>query len=43
MKRLLAYRPEWRPYVFRWTAAIFIFALFAFVIEEYFDLFDHFR
>jgi hypothetical protein len=40
---LIAYWREWRPYVFRWTAAILIFALFALVMEEYFDYFDHFR
>jgi hypothetical protein len=44
MNRLLiAYWREWRPYIFGWTAAVVIFVLFAFFMEEYFDLFDHFR
>jgi hypothetical protein len=40
---LTAYWQEWRPAIYRWAAAIVIFALFAFVMEEYFDLFDRFR
>jgi len=44
MNRLLiANWREWRPYIFAWTTATLIFVLFAFVMEEYFDLFDHFR
>jgi hypothetical protein len=34
---------EWRPSIYRWAAAILIFVLFALAMEEYFDLFDHFR
>lgn len=41
--RLTAYWQEWRPTIYRWIAAIVIFVLFAFVMEEYFDFFDRFR
>jgi len=40
---LIAYWREWRPYIFRWIAAILIFALFAFFMEEYFNYFEYFR
>jgi len=40
---LITYWRECRTYVYRWTAAILIFVLFVFVMEGYFDYFDHFR
>jgi hypothetical protein len=40
---LIACWREWQPYIFAWTAAMLIFVLFALVMEEYFDLFHHFR
>ena len=41
MNRLLIdYWREWRPDILRWIAAILIFALFAWVIVDYFDYFD---
>ena len=44
MNRLLiGYWREWRPDIFRWIAAILIFTLFAWVLTDYFDYFDHFR
>jgi hypothetical protein len=43
MNRLLTYWREWRPFISRWAAAVFISVLFASVMEEYFDLFSHFR
>ena len=36
----LDYWREWRPDILRWIAAILIFALFAWVIVDYFDYFD---
>jgi len=44
MNRLLTdYWREWRPDILRWIAAVLIFALFAWVILDYYDYFDHFR
>ena len=41
MNRLLIdYWREWRPDILRWIAAILMFALFAWVIVDYFDFFD---
>jgi hypothetical protein len=41
MNRLwIDYWREWRPDILRWIAAILIFALFAWVIVDYFDFFD---
>ena len=41
MNRLLIdYWREWRPEILRWIAAILIFALFAWVIVDYFDFFQ---
>ena len=41
MNRLLIdFWREWRPDILRWIAAILIFALFAWVIVDYFDFFD---
>jgi len=40
---LMAYWKQWRPTIFRWIAAILIFTLFALIMEEYFNYFDHFR
>ena len=36
----LDYWREWRPDILRWAAAILIFALFAWIIVDYFDFFD---
>ncbi len=44
MNRLLiGYWREWRPDILRWIAAALIFALFAWVMLDYFDYFDRFR
>ena len=44
MNRLLIdYWREWRPEILRWLAAILIFGLFAWVMLDYYDYFDHFR
>jgi len=44
MNRLvIAYWREWRPSIYRWTAAISIFVLFALAMEAYFNHFDYFR
>ena len=41
MNRLLIdYWKQWRPDILRWIAAILIFALFAWIIVDYFDFFD---
>jgi hypothetical protein len=37
---LIDYRRQWRPDILRWIAAILIFALFAWIIVDYFDVFD---
>ena len=41
MKRLLIdYWRQWRPDILRWIAATLIFALFAWIIVDYFDFFE---
>jgi hypothetical protein len=39
-RQLVDYWREWRPDILRWIGAILIFALFAWVIVDYFDFFD---
>jgi len=42
-KLLIGYWREWRPDILRWIAAIVVFALFAWIMVDYYDYFDHFR
>jgi hypothetical protein len=37
---LIDFWRKWRPDILRWIAAILIFALFAWIIVDYFDFFD---
>ena len=39
-KLLIDYWREWRPDIYRWIAAIAIFALFAWIMVDYHDYFD---
>ena len=39
-KLLIAYWRDWRADIYRWIAAIAIFALFAWVMADYYDYFD---
>ena len=44
MKMLLyGYWRQWRHDIFRWIGAIVVFALFAWLMLNYFDHFDHFH
>jgi len=42
-KLLTDYWRDWRPDIYRWIAAIAIFALFAWIMVDYHDYFDRAR